>query len=305
MLIFLHGQDTCRLKRKLREIEDGYRRTYGDSLSLEKLDCCEVDWRGFLDIFSQPSMFVKKKLLILENVFANPAFTSQLIKKIGFLADLPDIVVLVEETGIAKSNKLFLLLREKAKTQEFVLLTGAKLKQWVCGEFAEYQTQITDGALEKLIGWAGPDLWRLSNEIAKLSAFSKNIIEKDVELLVEPPIETAIFKTTDALSERKRGLALKHLQSHLQKGENPIYLLSMFVFSFRNLLLAKMAQAGGFPVQKLGLHPFVARKSLMQASRFSFEELKTIYGKLGQIDLAVKTGQVPPEMGLKTAVAFV
>jgi len=50
--------------------------------------------------------------------------------------------------------------------------------------------------------------------------------------------------------------------------------------------------------QELNLHPFVIKKSLWQARKFSLEELKRIYRKIFQIDLNIKTGRLDPQIAL-------
>jgi len=51
------------------------------------------------------------------------------------------------------------------------------------------------------------------------------------------------------------------------------------------------------------MHPFVIRKSLWLAEKFTIQELERIYVKLFQMDLAVKTGKIKPEMALELLIA--
>ena len=57
--------------------------------------------------------------------------------------------------------------------------------------------------------------------------------------------------------------------------------------------------------KKLKLHPYVFRKTLDRARRFSLEELKKIYQELARIDLNIKAGRVEPRLALEIFAASV
>ncbi|HDL74880.1 MAG TPA: hypothetical protein ENH06_00620 [bacterium] len=128
-----------------------------------------------------------------------------------------------------------------------------------------------------------------------------------MEVLVRPKIETDIFKTIDALAVKNKKQALKYLYKHLEKGDSPLYLLTMINFQFRNLVLIKSTQEQnkiGLNLSKeLGLHPFVVRKSLWQAQNFTFEELKKIYRKIFEVDYNIKTGRIDHQTAIDLFIA--
>ena len=102
---------------------------------------------------------------------------------------------------------------------------------------------------------------------------------EDVDLLVKSKIDTDIFKTVDALARGDKKTALKMLHDHLESGEDPFYLLSMYFYQFRNLGKSesrwpKKICLSAEIASRLKMHPFVARKSLDQARNFSWEKLK-------------------------------
>ena len=139
-----------------------------------------------------------------------------------------------------------------------------------------------------------------------LSRKNEEIEVKDIELLVRPKIEIDIFKTINALAQKNRKQALKLLHKHLEKGDSPLYLLSMINYQFRNLLIVKElienCQTYNTILRKSGLHPFVAKKSFFQSQKFTLEELKKIYQKIFQVDLDMKTGKIKPELALETLI---
>jgi len=188
-------------------------------------------------------------------------------------------------------------------------LKPAALKDWAQKKISNLGAKIDSSALTLLVNSTSSDLWRMSAEINKLVAYrgtNKAIREKDVELLVRPKIEVGIFKTIDAIAAKDRKTALALLYKHLEKGDSPFYILTMINFQFRNLLLVKDLEAMSLPEITTALkpmHPFVIRKSLWLAEKFTIQELEKIYVKLFQMDLAVKTGKIKPEMALELLIA--
>ena len=176
-------------------------------------------------------------------------------------------------------------------------------------EFEKNKSKVNPDALDLLISFVKSDLWRMANEINKLSNYKKgSIIKKeDVELLVKPNIENDIFKTIDALVSKDKKLALSLLHKHLDDGDAPLKLLSMITYQFRNLLIIKELQDKGEPyatiAKKSGLHPFVVQKNYYLCNQFSIEKLKKIYQKIFQIDSDIKTGKIEPETALDLLLA--
>ena len=296
MIIFLYGQDTYQLNLKLKAVIENYRKIHPKGLNLRYLDFKKDNYNNLYDEIQSISMFAKKKLLVLKNTFLNEDFKANFLRDSQKFLDSKEIILFYEENKIQEKDKLFQFLRKYGEYQEIQPLEGEKLKGWAKKEFEKHETEIESPALERLINFAGNDLWRLSKEIEKLITYKKKEIIriKDIELLVKPKIETAIFETIDAIAARDKKRALNLIHQHLEKGDSPAYLLSMINFQFRNLLMIKSNKSG----ERLGMHPFVVQKTLSQAKRFSLEELKKIYQKIFQADLNIKTGKIEAETAL-------
>jgi len=300
MIIFLYGKDTYRMKEKLREIIERHKKIHKSGLNLKYFD----DFTNFKDEIRQTSMFKEKKLAVITDIFANPDFKEKFLENKKDFLKTEDIILFYQEGEINKNNSLFKFLKKNAKSQEFKFLAGQNLKTWIKKEFDRYETKIDSGVLEKLIEYIGNDLWQMSNEIRKLASFRNNkmVGVEDIELLVRSKIETDIFKTIDAIAEKNKKQALNLLHKHLEKGDSPLYLLSMINYQFRNLLIIKDLIEKHKPynviLKKSGLHPFVVKKSYYQSQKFSFQELKKIYQKIFKVDLDIKTGRIQPEIAL-------
>jgi len=306
MIFFLYGPDTYRSKQKLQEIVLKYKKVHKSGLNLRYCDCQEVSFQDFEDGARQASMFQEKKLIVATNVFSNKEFKEHFLEKIDSFSASENILVVYADQKISAKDSLLTVLKKKAKYQRFDLLKGANLKSWIRREFKRRNADIDLRALDKLVVFVGNDLWRMSNEIQKLAAYREEgrIAERDVGLLVRPDIETDIFKTIDAIASKNKKKALVLIKRHLEKGDNPFYLLSMINYQFRNLIQIKdLILRGLSPFKQSGLHPFVVKKSRSLSGKFDIKDLKKIYQKIFEVDLDVKTGKINPQAALDILIA--
>jgi DNA polymerase-3 subunit delta len=307
MIIFLYGQDTYRMREKMKEIVEHYKKIHQSGLNLKYLD----DFSDFEDNLKQTSMFKEKKLIVINDLFSNSEFKEKFSEKRKDFLKSEDVILIYQEKDFVKSDSLYKFLKRNIKSQEFELLKGQKLKNWARKEFEKYKTEIEPKALDLLIEYVASDLWKMNNEILKLVNYrNRKIINKeDIEFLIRSKIETDIFKTIDALAGKNKKQALDLLHKHLEKGDSPLYLISMINYQFRNLLIVKdfieKAKPYNVILKTSGLHPFVVKKTYSQSQKFSFQELKKIYQKIFQIDFQIKIGRIQPEAGLDLLIAEV
>jgi DNA polymerase-3 subunit delta len=301
MIFLLYGEDNYSSREKLRDMVERYKKANKSGLDLKYLE--SVSFQDLLDENQQNSIFNEKKLLVVSNSITDKYFKESFLKDYKKLADGQNIIVFLENK-LAANDACLKIFDKFGKRQEFPVLSGEKLKKWIKDRLGEFGASISQTALNKLMMAGEGDLWLLSNEIKKLAAFrgGKMIEDKDVDLLVQSKIGTDIFKTIDAIALKNKKAAISLLHNHIEKGDAPLYLLSMIAFQFRNLLVVKDLMEKGKPyysIPKLTkLHPFVVKKSYESAQRFSYLELKKIYQKIFQVDFSIKTGKLKPEEAL-------
>jgi len=328
MVYFFYGAETFLLRQKVNNEISRYRAKHQSGLNFGRFDFTQeqtfADFKKFIESYS---MFAEKKLAIGENLFDAPSATQEVFIKYletsDLLKDMESFLIIVQELRLneERKKKEKYILKDVAKelfkkltgktvdNKEFDRLEGVKLEDWVKKEMLTRGGRIDDKAVKKLAVFVGPDLWQLSNEIDKLISFEadKSITENDVDVLVKSKIESDIFKTVDALAARQKAAAFNFLYRNLAKGETEISLLGMLVYQFRNLLLVKNQierDLSFYQMDKvLKMHPFVLRKTFEQSKNFSYIALQKIYGRLGELDLAIKSGQIEPRAALDLVVA--
>ncbi len=311
MLIFLYGPDTYRSQQKLKEIVAHCKKTHKRGLNLKYLDAEENSYQEFKEEFFQPSLFKEKKLIVLKNVFSNQEFKKNFLKRVEEISRASEVVLILEKKKFSEKDNLFQSLKKHGRFQEFDFLAGKELEEWARKKFQNLGVKIEIKTIRKLFELENQDFWRLNNDIEKLANYKMGqfIVENDIELLVGQKIEIDIFRTIESLAKKEKRTALDLIQKHLEKGDNPLYLLSMINFQFRSLLILKSAELvlkynfSPWTLSKsLGMHPYVIKKAMLLTRKFSLEELKKIYRKLFETDLNIKIGRINPAEGLKMLI---
>ncbi len=308
MIIFLYGKDNYRLREKMDEIVAQYKKKHRSGLNIvffgEKSSFGEL-----YDEVRQVSMFDEKRLLVVPNAASNEKLKKEIITNVESLVGTDNIILLFEEGEVKKNDKLLTFFSGKAEEapkevicQEFKPLTEKKLLSWIEKKFKKSGVEVEKEAIHLLSRAGGEDLWRIKNEIDKLSLYKKKIKKEDVESLVNIGVETNIFKTIDALAQKDQKGAALYLYDHLRKGDNPHYIFAMIAYQFRNLLtvgdLLRQDLSYEETRKRSKLHPYVFRKTYRQAKLFSYERLVDLYERLFEIDLKTKTGQIDPVLAL-------
>lgn len=192
----------------------------------------------------------------------------------------------------------------------FPLLKGDVLRQWVKQEVAAQGAAISPQAVDLLARLVGGNLWVMCSEINKLALFAsgRRIEEEDIKAVVSSAQEASVFAMVDAILDFKAGVAQRLLEQLLQQGASPAYLLVMLSRQVRLVVRAKEMRRRRTPEpeiqSRLGLKSeFPFRRTLEQAQRYPLERLKSVYIRLLEADLAIKTGRYDGGLALNLLIA--
>lgn len=317
MIIFLYGQNSYSLIQYVNQLMDRYRKKYPESFNLHQFDLEENDPNGIRNAIKESSFFKQVKFVIVKNPFAKSDFLEKIIKE-SDLEKQKDSVLLLYQTGEQekfKNLKLFALLTKTAQTKEFKPPTTQATNKFAANYLTKHKISIKKEVAAKLVKEIGSDFWRLKNELDKIISFAKTegkkeIDERDLLKLVNFKIDHNIFDIIDAaFSNQAKALIL--FENFLADGGDPLYLLSMIAFQLKNMLIvrelmdpeadASHRYGTGKNLQynqilkKSGMHPFFFKKNYEAAKKYPLNDLKKIFQKIANFEIALKTGQTEPE----------
>lgn len=313
MILFLYGGDSFRSRQKLAEYKERFLKKYGPQSSFQVVDAEEKKDLNFPEIARSGGLFSPVRLIIIKSLLAQ--FPDEKQEKIaGFLKlnkaiarEKESVIIFWEENEPKKTNALFKYLHKSAKLERFDRLEGTKLNGWINSRLKEAnpEVKISRLAAEKLVAYTAGATEQLNGEILKLASYknSGEISEGDIDKLVPAALISNIFETIETASSGNKEKALALLHKQLKNKEDSFYVLSMYVYQFRNLLKIGEYFFQGiinkFDVaKKAGLHPYVVQKTLPQLKNFTLLKLKNVYKNLQKIDMEAKIGKVDINLAL-------
>ena len=326
MLYILSGQDDFSLGGSLEEIKRGISDQALLAANTTILDGQQVTLDQLRAVCETMPFLSERRLVIVNGLLERfePKSKSSGQKKITpvanqqneykllatYISKIPDSTILVLIDGrLGRNNPLFRALSARAEVKTFPLLRNTELRKWIQRRVIEEGGSISPGAVDLLVKLVGSNLWIMKSEINKLVLFSsgRRIEEEDVKRVVSYAHQANVFAMVDAILEFKAGIAEQSLHQLLEGGAAPAYLLVMLLRQLRMIVRVKELRGQGKPEveiqNKLGLtSEFALRKTLEQASRYSWERLKEVYHKLLETDLSIKTGKYGGELALNILI---
>lgn len=255
------------------------------------------------EIHSAPFL-AEKRMVVLKGVLESKDKELQkvLLEKIqGNTLPASTILLLFENGADFKSTnlvkELFALLQKEKYAQCFDVPSGMKLQQYIEEQIQEKGTSIERSAVQYLANNSKNDMWFIHSTLDQLVALAgeRTILLADVKEFVVERFDDNIFNLVDAIVAGQGGRVFALLEEQYKKGEDAIFILSMLIRQFRILLeLRDLSERNISGIEGLakdmGLHPFVVKKSLPFAKKYTLGELQRIYASLLDLDIKTKTG---------------
>lgn len=290
VLLILHGPDTYRSRRKLREIIEEYCKKAVGNFNLHRFDAEENDLSGVNQLMEASSLFGGKKLVVVENALSSENFKSSEFKS------LKDTIVVFWDRELNEQGKKHLAEIEPYadKTQEFKNLTKEHARQWIQEEAKHRGVRLYPAHLAYLDQF-GSDLWAVSNELDKVAAGSsaefKNLPQAGSR-------SVNIFTLGDTFFTSKKE-ALRILLGLMHEGHDEFNIFSYLLNHARTLLTVKAYSEMREPLMAShGIHPFVIKKAAAIVRGLSMMELRQVFQRFFEEDLRIKIGLSTPRDSL-------
>lgn len=149
----------------------------------------------------------------------------------------------------------------------------------------------------------GTDLFLLDSELTKLSlSYPKESILDiaHLEPVLSRSLESDVFKVIDRIAKRQPS-ALELIDDLFRLGEDPIKILLLIARQFRIMHQIKAIQEmGEQPNKVLRMSPFILQMAEEQAGLYSMAQIQQRLTECGELDVAMKRGQVEKHIALET-----
>lgn len=305
MIIFLYGTDTFRSREQLKKMIEKFKTDRDpQGFNIARVDVQKEGGRKVLEQALALPFLAEKRMMVIENLLISKEQDTreEFLKRIEEKT-LPETNILVfwegESVFKAKDAKaLFERLLKEKYAQKFDALLPLQLEAWIRTECEARGGNMANNVLSYLVQHAGVDIWRLSSLIDQLIAY-KNGLEitiPDVRLFLDEKVDDNIFNLVDAIVGKRPKHVFAMIEEQYRLGKDAGYLFAMILRQFRIFLeIRDLFDREDEPrtdqlAKRLGLHPFVVKKSLPLVRRYTMAELKAMYDELLRIEIENKTG---------------
>ena len=316
MITLIHGSEGYLVDRAARELLEPLRTSITLEFNFEDLQAYTLSADAFAEKAGTLPFIDMQRVLVLRDW---GLLTGKRDKGAGaeraasYLEGIPDSthLVLIAHVLGAPGNPIYRVVatmeREKrARIQRFEPPRRSDRAGWVRKLAEERGLTITPGAVRLLLERSQPDLRLLDQEIAKLALYvvpSTRIDEDAVRALVSDSREEEIFALTDALSSGRPGEVAGVLQSLLESGREPTWMLYTLVSHWRRLMQARAVRDRGGTLADLQAkvtdHPFVIEKAFRQAANYSEAELDRGFHELLRLEEQIKLGELDARLAVE------
>ncbi|MFH1631996.1 MAG: DNA polymerase III subunit delta [bacterium] len=319
MLILVYGKNTFLSQHKVAQMRERFIDKFdasGMNLAEFQVACEKLPVGDVMQAVQTPPFLAEKRMVIVRGLLST-------LKKddcdpwIDGFNKTPDstIVILWDSESVKMSEKhhLFksLIKGQDVHTYPMPMLEGAQLTAWAAEQARDLKLKIDNRLLQKVVAMVGDDLWQLSGELKKLAAYSggQDVTDDMVSEMVRANFEDQIFAFVDAVAAKNSAQAIKLMQEQRLAGSTDSHLFAMLARQVRLLISARDVIDRNPRATKsdvasaLGVHPFVAQKSLAQARQITMDQLKHLHGMLFDLDRKLKRSKVSAEVAVDRLVA--
>ena len=302
---FFYGEERLLLQRALKALEQQLLAEELADFNKDLLSGAECTPKQIAELAMNLPFMAQRRLLIVQgplSFLSIPKTDKSGQSNLQYLLEYLEqpnpqcCLVFCSDSPLAKTGALNKKLQEKAVQVEFAPLKGKVLERWIAEYVAAAGRSIDKQALEYLSAINSFDLQIMEQELQKLLLYRCEdgvITLQHVQDIVTKTVEANIFALSDSIGNQKGSEALQVLKDMLYLGQSPFQLRGFLSRHFRNLLLVKDYRSMGYNEgqikEKTKLHPFVIKKSIRQAERFSMPQLVTALERLLQIEVELKS----------------
>ncbi|HUU02685.1 MAG TPA: DNA polymerase III subunit delta [Myxococcota bacterium] len=268
------------------------------------------------------SLFGGRRLVVLKNAhLLRPEEQKKLCVYLAKPVATATLVLVIRGAGADSRNPKLARLTNAAKKYAKAVEKGGgvsldcprprakdlpRLAESLLGEQGLSATR--DG-LYALCEAVGEDMGAMIQAAEKLALYlgkDGRVEESHVAEVVADTRSQSVFALTDAAGEGALDRALRVLAGMVRDGESPLAIVSHLARHFRSLARVAALDSRGDGVdsirKRLGLHPFVVKKCLMQSRRLTPRALASHLQALAAADRALKSSGPSGELLLEKLV---
>lgn len=208
-------------------------------------------------------------------------------------------ISLLNQTNVIVVTKL---IKDAATREVFqdIIVECPKIESWQMKAYLYTNGKgIETRKLDWLLSLCKDDIFRLDQEVSKLSIFSESERKYIFDDFVEDGIfddlaSSSVFNLINAIVTKDRSKLLEIYQDINNIDISEFGLLTLLYNNFKNII---QIQLGNNPTaEKLGVSPKQFSAIKYNCGRYTASQLADVFEFLTEIDFKIKTGQLPTDL---------
>lgn len=293
-----------------------------ESLSRVMLEGENTSLREAVDLASVPAFGGGPRVVIVRGSPAFPGKSGKKGKGVGEKADPPgdkealesylarpfpdSCLVFSQDEPVRSGLSLVKSVAAAGRVVEATTPKKPELASWLRGEAERMGKELSPALAAFLAEQSQANRILLRNELMKAVTHAgegRAVSRADLAAVTSRSREQRVFDLIDAVAGGKPGSAVVVLRELLRQGEAPLGLLALLANQYRLIWraahLAQGSTSDGDIAQRLGAHPFQAKKALRQARKLGRDKAEKALEAMLETDMAIKGGDMPPELALE------
>ncbi len=169
-------------------------------------------------------------------------------------------ILIITTPKVDRRSLFFKVCSERFTVREFLVPeksadAGRYAQSVLQHELASHGLRADSEALLRFLARVGVDSRQIVNEVEKLSLYvqgRKEVTVEDVDAIVSPSAESAMWDIQDAVGQRQFGKSLQVLRNLLEQRESPIGIVTMILGRLKDLQVYREALDQGWLRLKSG-----------------------------------------------------
>jgi len=284
-MIVLTGDNEFLIKKRLSTLVDDFQKENGD-FSIERIDSKKMDFDSAMSNLQSVSFLSPNRMFVMDQPGNYEDWALEFSDLVSTIPSSTTVIVL--EPKIDKRLKYYKDLKEIDQFETYDVLNGPQLINWMSEYVKNQKGSINFSDANYLIAIVGNDQNRLINELDKQLAFDPDITKENIDLLVEPSLNTTVFKLLDvAFSGQHQQVTTIFNQLISEKVEIP-QIIGAIAWQLQLFAIIKSSPGNSASqiAEKIGANVFTVENSMKTISKYSYSDLANYSQKL--VDLSIE-----------------
>lgn len=304
MIYIIYGDQAYRIKSHIKHIAKEVLKEI-DNLNYVKLDYLESSFREIIDEASLVALGYDHKVVVVDNATFLAKETKSLkndkeyLEFISLIKSLDESITLIlalNDTSIDIKNEIYNYVDSNGKILSLLPVKDEEWVTYVNNQVNKYQLNIARDALYELAKRTAGDVGLFKNTLDKLLIYGEPISMKELNLLVDKPLEDNVFLIYNNLISKHTDMALRVYHDLVDQNVEPIRIISTLGNQFRLLLeikyLVSIRKSNKEIAEILAIKE--SRAGVIARQCFNIDEyrIRNALENLYQLDLQIKSGLV-------------